>query len=186
MMAGKPQYEVAITGLGGQGALLFGQLLAEAGMVTFENVGFFPQYATMMRGGESECTVTLSDDDVDSLLVARPKAAVVMAPPKLRLFENKVKENGTLMIDSSVITEKAERKDLTVYYLPATKAAADLGDKRSANIIFLGAYLELTKAAPLEKVEEVIEKKFSGKDKVIAMNKKALREGARMIAEYQG
>ena len=44
----------------------------------------------------------------------------------------------------------------------------------------------MTKAAPLEKVEEVIEKKFSGKDKVIALNKNALREGARMIAEYQG
>jgi 2-oxoglutarate ferredoxin oxidoreductase subunit gamma len=185
-MAGKPQYEVAITGLGGQGALSFGQLIAEAGLSTFRNVAFFPQYATVMRGGESECTVTLSDDDIDTLLVAHPKAAVVMAPPKLKAFESKVKENGTLMVDSSVITEKVERKDLTVYYLPATKAASDLGDKRAANIIFIGAYLELTKAAPLEKVEEVIEKKFSGKDKVIAMNKRALREGARMIAEYQG
>jgi len=185
-MAGKPQYEVAITGLGGQGALSFGQFLAEAGMNTFQNVGFFPQYATVMRGGESECTVTLSDDDVDSLLVAHPKAAVVMAPPKLKAFEAKVKENGILIVDSSVITEKVERKDLTVYYLPGTKVASDLGDKRAANIFFLGAYLGLTKAAPLEKVEEVMEKKFSGKDKVIALNKKALREGARMIEEYQG
>ena len=185
-MAGKPQYEVAITGLGGQGALLFGQLLAEAGLKTFKNVGFFPQYATMMRGGESECTVTLSDDDVDSLLVMNPKAAVVMALPKLRIFENKVKAGGLLMVDSSVITEKVKRKDLTVYYLPATKVAADLGDKRSANIVFLGAYLEATKAAPLEKIEEVLEKKFSGKNAVISLNKKALREGARMIAEYQG
>ena len=103
-------FQVTITGLGGQGALLFGQLLAEAGATRFKNVSFFPQYATVMRGGESECTVTLSEEEIDSPLVFEPQTAVVMAAPQLKQFEKRVVSGGMIFIDSSVITEKIERR----------------------------------------------------------------------------
>ena len=186
-MEPKAQFEVTITGLGGQGALLFGQLLSEAGLSEYKNVGYFPQYATIMRGGESECTVTLSNEDIDSLLVFEPQAAVAMASPKLKVYEKRVKSGGLLLVDSSVISEKVEREDISVYYIPATKVSADLGDKRAANLVFLGAYLEITKAVPLEKIEEVLEGRMKGgKEAMLSLNKKALREGARLIANYQG
>lgn len=184
-METKPKFlQVIISGLGGQGALLFGQLLVEAGMSKYKYVGYFPQYATIMRGGESECTVTLSNNEIDSLMTLEPQTAVVMAVPKLKIYEKRVKPGGLLMIDSTVVSEKVDRKDITVYYIPATQASADLGDKKVANLVFLGAYLEATKAVSLEKIEEVMKKKLKGKESMLALNKRALEEGARLIANY--
>jgi 2-oxoglutarate ferredoxin oxidoreductase subunit gamma len=176
-------FQVTITGLGGQGALLFGQLLAEAGATRFKNVSFFPQYATVMRGGESECTVTLSEEEIDSPLVFEPQTAVVMAAPQLKQFEKRVLSGGMLFIDNSVITEKIGRSDIKVFYLPATKAATELGDTRVANLVFLGAYLATTKAVPIEAVEEILDKRFKGriKEVLLSLNKKALREGAKLV-----
>jgi 2-oxoglutarate ferredoxin oxidoreductase subunit gamma len=185
-MESKPRFEVTITGLGGQGALLFGQLLAEAGISKYKNVAFFPQYATIMRGGESECTVTLSDDEIDSLLVLEPQAAVVMSRLRLKVYEKRVKSGGLMLVDSTVIPDKVERKDVKVYYIPVTKVSGDLGDRPVANLVFLGAYLEATKAVPMKAIEEVLEKKFKGgKEAFLSLNKKALQEGARLIANYQ-
>ncbi|HJX69835.1 MAG TPA: 2-oxoacid:acceptor oxidoreductase family protein, partial [Dehalococcoidia bacterium] len=179
-MESKPRLEVTITGLGGQGALLFGQLLSEAGVSKYKNVAYFPQYATIMRGGESECTVTLSDEEIDSLLVYEPQAAVVMGAPKLKVYEKRVKSGGLMMVDSSVISEKVERKDIKVFYVPATKISAALGDRPVANLVFLGAYIEATKAVPPEIIEKVLEKKLKGgKEAMLLLNKKALQEGAR-------
>ena len=185
-MEPKPQFQVMITGLGGQGALLFGQLLTEAGQLEYKNVGFFPQYATIVRGGESECTVTLSDEEIDSLLTLEPQAAVVMASPKLKVFEKRVKSGGLLLVDSSVVSEKVEREDVKVFYIPAAKVAADLGDSRVANLVFLGAYLEATKVVPLEMIEEVLEKRLKDREALLLLNKRALREGSSLIASYQG
>lgn len=183
-MKTKPQFQVTISGLGGQGALLFGQLLVEAGMSKFKHVGYFPQYATIVRGGESECTVTLSDSEIDSLMTFEPQVAVVMALPRLKIYEKRVKSGGILMVDSSVISEKVQRKDVKVYYIPATKVSTDLGDRRVTNLVFLGAYLEATKAVTLAKIEEVMKKKLKGKESMLALNKKALEEGAKLIANY--
>ena len=182
----KPQFEVTITGLGGQGALLFGQLLAEAGMSRYKSVGYFPQYATIMRGGESECTVTLSDDDIDSLLVLEPKAAVVMSSLKLKVYEKRVRRGGLFMIDSTVIPQKVEREDAAVYYIPATELSAGFGDRPVTNLIFLGAYVEATKAVPMEAIEEVLKKKLSGgKEAFLLLNKRALEAGAKFVANYK-
>lgn len=178
------EFRVMITGLGGQGALLFGQLLAEAGMSRYKYVSYFPHYATIMRGGESECTVTLSDEEIDSPAVLRPEAAIVMASPRLKQFEERVQPGGMLMVDSSVVKDKVGREDVRVFSVPATQIAHDLGEGRVANLVLLGAYLEITRAVPLELVEEVLERKLKGGkgEALLPLNKRALREGARAIA----
>ena len=50
------KFEVAIASLGGQGSLLLGKLLAEAGLTVYKNVTYFPNYGAAMRGGSSFMT----------------------------------------------------------------------------------------------------------------------------------
>jgi len=58
--------EGMVAGLGGQGLLTTGRLLAEAAMPRYKHVLYFPNYGPQMRGGESECTVILSDEEIAS------------------------------------------------------------------------------------------------------------------------
>jgi len=178
-------FELTIAGRGGQGALIIGRLLAEAGMSIYRYVTYFPNYGAAMRGGESECTVILSHREITSPAVLQPSAVILLGQTTLGEFEKRVRSNGLMMLDSSLVTQKVARDDLEVSYLPATKIAADLGNSRAANFVFLGAYLEATKAMPLPICEEALERKMAGKGSatLLYIDKQALRKGAELTKE---
>jgi len=179
--------ELMVSGLGGQGLLTTGLLLAEAAMSKYRHVLFFPNYGPMMRGGESECTSILSDEEIGSPAVYNPASAIIMGSTALSQLENRLKSGGMIFLDSTIISAKVSREDVKVFYIPATKVAIELGGRQAANLILLGAYVEATKAGPLEFVEKTMEKRLKGSrgEALVPLNKSALREGARLVANYQ-
>lgn len=183
----KPKVQLMVSGLGGQGLLTTGRLLAEAAMSQYRHVLFFPNYGPMMRGGESECTIILSDEEIGSPAVYNPASAIIMGSTALSQLENRMKSGGMIFIDSSIISAKVSRDDLKVFYIPASKVAMELGGRQAANLVLLGAYIEATKAVPLQLVEQTMEKRLKGRKgaALVPLNKSALREGARIIANYQ-
>ena len=156
-------------------------------MSEYQHVLYFPNYGPMMRGGESECTIILSDDEIGSPAVYNPASAIVMGTMAFTQLESRIRAGGALFVDSSVISAKVNREDAKAFYIPATKMAIDLGDRRVANLILLGAYLEATKVLPLDAIEAQLEKQLAGKrgEAILSLNKQALREGAKFMADYQ-
>ena len=185
-MADKNHFELMVVGLGGQGALFIGRLLAQAAMPMYEHVSYFPNYGAAMRLGDSECTVILSPEPISSPVVLNPEAAIIMGPAPLAKFEKRMSPGAAVILDSSVATSEIERKDINVFYIPASKAAGELGSRQVTNLVLLGAYVEVSKAVPLERVEAELEKVFAGerREAMLALNKAALREGAKLIANY--
>jgi len=95
------RHDVIMTGVGGKGVLTAGLLLAQAGMARYRNVLWFPSYQAAMRGGPSECTVILSDEDIASPILTQAQALVVMDSSQLRAFEGRVKPGGILITESA-------------------------------------------------------------------------------------
>ena len=58
--------KIRCAGFGGQGVVLMGKLLAQAGMMEDKHTTFFPQYGAAMRGGTANCSVVVSDDAIAS------------------------------------------------------------------------------------------------------------------------
>ena len=58
------QYDIVVSGFGGQGVLLAGQLLAYAAMAEGRHVTWFPSYGPEMRGGTAHCTVIIAEEEV--------------------------------------------------------------------------------------------------------------------------
>ena len=58
--------EIIIAGFGGQGILLIGRLIAQAGMLEGKQVSWMPSYGPEMRGGTANCTVIVSSEEVAS------------------------------------------------------------------------------------------------------------------------
>ena len=67
-----------IAGFGGQGVLLIGQLIAKAAMLEGREVSWMPSYGPEMRGGEANCAVVVSDEQIGSPLVSEPPVLVAM------------------------------------------------------------------------------------------------------------
>lgn len=174
---------VKLGGLGGQGVLTAGLLLAQAGMNSFKFVTWFPSYSAAMRGGEVDCTVILSQKEINSPIISRPEIVVVMSLFSLDMFEDKVAPGGMLFMDSSVVKREIQRKELKVFKIPASDIAADLGSNQVSNLVLLGAVSKATGILPLEEIETELKRKLreEGKESLIPLNKQALERGAGLV-----
>ena len=178
------QQEVIISGFGGQGTLFAGQLLAYAAMDSGHHVTWIPSYGPEMRGGKARCTVIVADEPIGSPLVRRPSAAIVLNIPSMEAFEPAIKPGGTLVINSSLIPQKSARDDINVIYISASDLAEEMGNKRVANVICLGALVQDTGVVALEAVEQALADHLPERHrKLLGLNKNALEKGAALAAE---
>lgn len=173
------QKEVSISGFGGQGILFAGQLLAYAAMDKGMNVTWYPSYGPEMRGGTANCMVILSDEEIGASLVRQPFAALVFNLPSLDKFEPLIKPGGLLIVDDSLVEKKATRSDIQVIYVPATRLAEELGNRRMANMVMLGALLGNMPTLSLEDLEKALNEHLPEKHrKLLPANVKAIETGA--------
>jgi 2-oxoglutarate ferredoxin oxidoreductase subunit gamma len=178
----RKQEEVIISGFGGQGTLFAGQLLAHAAMNQGFHVTWIPSYGPEMRGGKARCTVIISEDEIGSPLIRRPSAAIVLNIPSMDGFEPAIKPGGVLVVNSSLVPRQSERADIRAYYVPASDMATELGNIRLANVICLGALIQVTGVVPLKTVEQALDDHLPQRHRqLLGLNKKALREGSTLI-----
>ena len=137
---------VRVAGFGGQGVLLLGEVLAEAGLDAGLEVSWLPSYGPEMRSGTSNCHVRVSKGPIDSPLVTVPNFLVAMNEPSLRKFDLSVKPGGWIIYNGDAFPEDCVRNDVNVLALNFTHAANSLGDPGCANMIMLGALLEISDA----------------------------------------
>ena len=176
------QSEVVMAGFGGQGIMIIGKILAYAGMEEGREVSWLPSYGPEMRGGTANCTVVLSDRPIGSPVIEAPFASVVLNRPSLERFAPKVKPNGILIINTSLIEIQTERQDLDVCYLPCNQIAIDCGNGKAANMVALGAYLARAKVVQIETVQQQIKQQFTHKPEMVELNLQAMAKGYELAA----
>ena len=174
--------QIIISGFGGQGGLAIGKNLAEAGMEEGLHVTWAPSYGPEMRGGTANCSVVLSSKPVGSPVFAHPTDLIALNEPSLMKFEEGVQSGGCVFVNSDVVTDKVQRKDLTAYYIPCAKIAEEVGNPKVSNMVMLGAYVAATGALKPETIVKMIEAMFAGpKAKFIPLNIEAFRRGMACI-----
>lgn len=169
--------EVVMAGFGGQGLMLIGKILAQAGMDEGYHVSWLPSYGPEMRGGTANCTVVVADRAIGSPVVNSPSGAVVMNRPSLEKFGADVKPGGVVVINTSLIPIGTNRDDVREVNVPANEIAIKLGAPRSANMVALGAYIAAIGLIKKESVEKYIEYNFKEKPDIIEVNLQAFRKG---------
>ena len=161
-------------GSGGQGIMLMGQMVASAAILEDKATTFFPSYGPEMRGGTANCTVIVSDKPISNPVISESDCVVAMTLPSLLKFEPTLKPGGSLFINTSMVHQKAKRSDITVYEIPVSDLANEMGDPRVANMIMLGAFVRKTNIVRAEDVEEVIREFFGAKSQeLVELNLKA-------------
>lgn len=176
--------KVIMAGFGGQGIMSMGQLLTYAGMLEGKQVSWLPSYGPEMRGGTANCNVIVSEGLIGSPIITNDATcAIVMNLPSLTKFEADVKAEGSLLINSSLIEEKAKRNDVKAYYIPANEIALELGNARVANMVMLGAYIKLTGAVKKESIINALKKVFGpAKSHLLPINEQALTKGESLVS----
>jgi len=148
--------QVRIAGFGGQGVLLLGEVLAEAGLDAGLEVSWLPSYGPEMRSGTSNCCVRLASEAIDSPLVNAPNVLVAMNEPSLRKFDKSVRTGGWVIYNGDEFPADCARDDVHVLAVPFVRLADELGDPRAANMVMLGALLEIVGAPPQESIDAAL------------------------------
>ena len=169
--------ELLVAGLGGQGILTIGKLLAEAALLKYKNAVWVPSYSSKVRGGPSECMVIFSDDDIDSPVLLKANAVIIVEGTLLNAFEGRAKPGGIVVFQGIGNEDKMTREDVSYVSVPAFQMAVEMGNTRAANLILLGAYITATKVIAPELVEKVLDIKYGKKEKALSMNKQSFMQG---------
>ena len=168
--------EVKVAGFGGQGVLLLGAALAQAGMLENYHVSWLPSYGPEMRGGTANCHVNIREIEVGSPMVSSPSVLIALNRPSMEKFENDIKPGGLLIYDSSLIDIEPKRKDIEILPISATKMADELGNTRVANMLVIGAYVGYTGILGKETVYESLKSAVKHK-RFMDINKRAVDAG---------
>ncbi|MBQ9180414.1 MAG: 2-oxoacid:acceptor oxidoreductase family protein [Firmicutes bacterium] len=175
--------EVLISGFGGQGSLLAGQILALAGVMDDKNVTYRPVYGTEKRGGLAFCDVIISDEEIGSPALEETECLVAMDENSFTRFESIVRPGGTVIVNSSLVTSQPTRDDVTYVNVPCNEIAEKVGSDKTVNMVILGAYLGSQDFfLPMDTVEAALREEMGpSKEKIIPMNRQAMDEGAAAV-----
>jgi 2-oxoglutarate ferredoxin oxidoreductase subunit gamma len=172
--------EVIIAGFGGQGIILAGKLLAQMAMNVGKEVTFMPSYGAEVRGGTANCMVIIAERKIACPVVGRPNSLIVMNKASLNKFVPRLKKGGLLVMNSSLIDSVPQLDEtIEVIAVPADELAVQLGNKKAANMVIAGAYLQkrghLSVENAIQALPDVLAKRYH---KTIPVNTEALRQGA--------
>jgi 2-oxoglutarate ferredoxin oxidoreductase subunit gamma len=168
---------IIIAGAGGQGNLFFGKTLCLAAIEENKNVTWLPSYGPAMRGGESTCTVIISDEEIGSPIVKNPDTLIVMNKPSLSFMKGM--NNGLVIINQSLADYEGgiNNSDLDIMLIetePILREIDSQNGHKILNVLLLGVYLKRKNTVDIKSVKKVLSKE---KEEFFEMNIKALMAG---------
>src|SRR2546422_5412049 len=96
---------VIMTGIGGQGIQLIAKVLAQAGMREGKQVMMFGVFKGTIRGGSSESTVVIADEEIITPpIVPKAWAVLAMHPGELSLLARKIEPGGVLLVNANLVS----------------------------------------------------------------------------------
>jgi len=175
---------ITIAGFGGQGVMMIGQVLAYAGTEAELNSLWYPSYGPETRGGTANCSVTISPTLINSPVFSKADTLIVLNKPSLAKYFDKILEGGEIIYNSSLIDGEVKKDHVRVYPVPANDMAAELGNTKVANMVILGAYLQLNDDFSDEIIEEVLKHILgANKQQYLEINLKAIRMGKEFVSK---
>ena len=160
--------------------MLAGKLLAQTAMNAGKEVTYMPSYGAEVRGGTANCMVVIAEGEIACPVVGNPDTLIVMNKASLNKFGPRLKKGGLLIMNSSLIDGRPELDDsIEIISLPADELAVELGNKKAANMVALGAYIQkrghLNIETAAQALPETIAKRYHS---TLPVNTEALNRGA--------
>ena len=148
--------EIRISGLGGQGVVLAGEILGRAAVYDGKHAVQTQSYGAEARGSAARSEVIISDEKVGFPKVRKCDILVAMSQSALDKHLEDLKEGGTLLVDNDMV-KKIPKIEAEIFTIPVTKIAeTELKSRIYANVVMLGALTKITAMISEESVSKAI------------------------------
>lgn len=138
-MTTSPERQVFITGFGGQGIVMAGDILGKAAtLYDRKHATMMQTYGPEARGGSCSSQVIISGSEILYPSIREPEVLVCMSQEGYTKNVKNLRRGGTLIWDTDLVKSRKSAAGLTAYNIPATRFAEELGNAMMANIVMLG------------------------------------------------
>ena len=177
--------QVCLCGFGGQGIILAGLLLGQAGVIDGRYVSGSSSYGAQARGSECKSEIVFSDYPIDYPHLIETDHLVAMSQKTYDQYAKQVKkDSGLILYDQGMVAPREDMKVRQVGF-PATEVSVKkLKNKQMANIVLLGAFVDTTKLVSPAAIKKAIRIHVS--DRFKEVNLKALVLGMDMARHGHG
>jgi 2-oxoglutarate ferredoxin oxidoreductase subunit gamma len=163
---------VRLSGRGGQGLILAGLVLAEAGSREGLHVVQTQSYGPEARLGASKSDVILSRDDIAFPGVTEPDVLLCLSRDAFSKYGATVAAGGVRIVDRQVAAEVPVGDAII---MPLVDTAQSLGDTIVTNIVALGALVALSGAVSQSTLRDALRGRV--KPRFVDLNDRALVAG---------
>ncbi len=160
-MTDKRERHILITGFGGQGIVMAGDILGKAAaLYDHKHATMTQNYGPEARGGACSSQVIISGEDILFPCVEEPEILVCMSQEAYLKNVKSLRAEGTLIWDTDLVHTRKADMHYKTFHISATRLAEERGSKMMANIVMLGflsavepvVHAEALKKAILESV----------------------------------
>lgn len=138
-MPDKRERHLLISGFGGQGIVLAGDILGKAAtLYDHKHATMTQNYGPEARGGACSSQVIISGEEVLFPCVEEPEILVCMSQEAYTKNIKSLRSDGTFIWDTDLVHTRKTDMHFKTFHIPATRMAEELGNKMMANIVMLG------------------------------------------------
>ncbi|WP_331775970.1 2-oxoacid:acceptor oxidoreductase family protein [Sulfurospirillum sp. 1612] len=159
--------QLRFVGVGGQGVILAGEILAEA---KIDDGGYGVKastYTSQVRGGPTKVDILLDDHEILFPYANEGEIEFMIATAQVSYnnFKNGVKDGGVIVVEPNLVTPSEEdRKRWTIYDIPIiTIAKEEVGNVITQSVVALSITVEMTKVLDHELVKKIMLEKVPAK-----------------------
>jgi 2-oxoglutarate ferredoxin oxidoreductase subunit gamma len=175
--------EVMFTGVGGQGVQIASKALATAAIDEGRQVMLVPRYGGGMRGGMTNAEVTIGDAPLRALPVATAAwSAYAMDPSYWSTIQPNLRPGAVVVLNSSLFAIPVDVPEATVFEVPASDVATELGSPMGAGFVLLGAFVAVTGLVSVDSIVTAMRQLVpSYRVQHLEANERAIRAGAEQV-----
>ncbi|MDP2173291.1 MAG: 2-oxoacid:acceptor oxidoreductase family protein [Candidatus Cloacimonadaceae bacterium] len=175
-------YEIRLSGSGGQGLILAGIILARAAVIDGKRVTQTQSYGPESRGGFSRADVIISEQEIYYPEATNFNCLLSLTQEACDKYLFDLREEGILIIDTTHVKNLALVAENT-YELPFTDIAIEkLGSPITTNILSLAFLVKITGIVKESSLEKSIAE--SVKPAFVDLNHKAMKLGFDLAKNY--
>jgi 2-oxoglutarate ferredoxin oxidoreductase subunit gamma len=150
--------EIRFSGFGGQGIIRCGLIAGKAlSLFDKKHATMTQSFGPEARGSACSSQLVVSDDRVLYPYIAKPEILVSMSQEAYEKYAPDLREDGVLIIDKDLVKlDEAETGKMTLYSIPSTRFAEELGNRIIANLVMMGFFTAVTKIVSAEAMKKAL------------------------------